>query len=539
MKRTLWLAPALLLVLVLVGVGVGLARPGWVPEWARWDPKTRAGGGAVANPRSAEAGLFCKEHGVPEAFCTLCHEELTKTLLLCKEHGNIPEDICTLCHPEVQSRYQIAMCPKGHGLPEHFCVECGKNNPGAAVLPDDGWCSTHNQPEAGCDLCARDPGLHDDGTSGRAPTIKPCRQPLPVVRLASVKMARQIGLATAPVVEETHAHRLSANAETAYDANRYAEISPRVSGFLREIRVDLGREVAAGGVVAVVDSAEVGAAKAQLLTSHAAAKLAQVAYDRTRSLTQAGAIASKMELEALTALNQAQAGAMDAEQRLRNLRFDDEAMAAILKAKDTKNLLDVVAPIAGSVVLRHAVQGEAVQPTSQLFAVADTSRMWLWIDVYESDIAKVAPGQSVSFTISGTDPAPSGEPAAFAGTVTWVGTEVNPTTRTTRVRAELANPQGRLRANQFGHAEIRVGTEHVALVVPRAAVQRKDRTDVVFLPQADGTYRPQRVVTRPIDHGDVVEVAWGLKAGQRVVTTGAFLLKTEIMKGAIGAGCCQ
>ena len=77
----------------------------------------------------------------------------------------------------------------------------------------------------------------------------------------------------------------------------------------------------------------------------------------------------------------------------------------ILKNKDTKNLLDVVAPIDGSVVVRHAVKGEAVQATSQLFAIADTSKMWLWIDVYESDIAKVTPGQAVSFTISGADPA--------------------------------------------------------------------------------------------------------------------------------------
>ena len=56
----------------------------------------------------------------------------------------------------------------------------------------------------------------------------------------------------------------------------------------------------------------------------------------------------------------------------------------ILKAKDTKNLLSVVAPIDGTAVLRHAVRGEAVQATVQLFAVADTSRMWLWVDVYES-----------------------------------------------------------------------------------------------------------------------------------------------------------
>ena len=124
----------------------------------------------------------------------------------------------------------------------------------------------------------------------------------------------------------------------------------------------------------------------------------------------------------MTALNQAQASMMDAEQKLRNLGFGDAELAEILKTKDTRNLLNVVAPIDGTVVARHAVKGEAVQATAQLFAVADTSKMWLWIDVYESDIQKVKPGQAVSFTISGTTP---DDGHATVGQVTWVGTEVN------------------------------------------------------------------------------------------------------------------
>jgi cobalt-zinc-cadmium efflux system membrane fusion protein len=103
----------------------------------------------------------------------------------------------------------------------------------------------------------------------------------------------------------------------------------------------------------------------------------------------------------------------------------------------------------------------------------------------------------------------------------------------------LTNPGGRLRANQFGHAEIRIGSEHKAVVVPKAAVQRKDNVDLVFLPEGDRVFRPQRVVTRPSGRSEMIEVTWGLKPGQKVVSKGAFLLKTEIMKGAIGAGCCD
>jgi cobalt-zinc-cadmium efflux system membrane fusion protein len=533
MKRTRLIALAPLDALLVVGAGLALARPEWMPPWARLGALKRAD---RANDRAPDAGLYCKEHGVPEKFCTLCHEELTRTLLLCKEHGNIPEAICTRCHPDAEKTYKIEMCPKGYGLPAGFCVECGKGPQASAALPDDGWCATHGKPEVQCPPCAENPRKIGPLASGK--TAELCRQPLPTIKLASAKLVRQVGIQTALVTEETHAHRLMSNAEAAYDANRYAEISPRVAGFLSELRADLGQAVRRHDVLAMVNSAEVSNAKSQYLSAHSAMRLAQVTAERTQSLTRSGAVPGRAELEVMTALNQAQTSVMDAEQKLRNLGFDDAQLAAILKNKDTRNLLDVVAPIDGFVVLRHAVKGEAVQATSQLFAVADTSRMWLWIDVYEQDIAKVALGQAVSFTISGADP--NGEGLAFLGEVTWVGTEVSDKTRTTPVRAELTNPHGRLRANQFGAAEIQVGSEHKATVVPKAAVQRKDGTDLVFLPLDEpGSYRAQRVVTKPTDRADVVEVAWGLKPGQRVVTKGAFLLKTEIMRGAIGAGCCE
>jgi cobalt-zinc-cadmium efflux system membrane fusion protein len=528
MKRALAATVSTLAAVLLIGGAVVVARPDWLPSWAR---------ARLAGPPQgdADAGLACEEHGVPERFCTLCHPELKDELLLCEEHGGIPEEICTSCHPEVAAKYGIKTCEE-HGLPEAFCSLCVGGPSASAAQPDDGWCAAHNKPEALCEECGNGAGPPAAAVAeGARPEA--CRQPLPLVRLASAELAREIGIQTAPVVEESHAHRLTANAETAYDANRYAEVSPRVAGFLREVRADLGRAVRQGDVLAVVDSAEVSAAKTQFLSAQAAVSLAQATYERTKSLAKSGSVASKNELEALTALNQAQAGAMDAEQKLRNLGFDDAELTRIVREKDTKNLLEVVAPIGGAVVARHAVQGEAVQATTQLFAVADTATMWLWIDVYERDIASVEPGQAVAFSISGSEAEGAGH--AFVGEVTWVGTEVNPTTRTTRIRAELANAGGRLRANQFGQAVIRVGAEHRAVVVPRGAVQRNEGAEVVFLPEGGGVYRPQRVVTRPTDRDDVLEVAWGVKPGQRVVTNGSFLLKTEIMKGAIGAGCCE
>ena len=515
MKRTIRLLALVLSVVAVAGLGLAMARPDLVPAWAR----------PSASKATEGAGLYCQEHGVPEAFCTLCHEDLKEKLLLCPEHGSIPEEICTLCHPEAEARHDIRMCPKGHGLPEHFCIECGTGPSAAAALPDDGWCALHGKPELLCEDCAALDVAGDD--PGRA-----CRKPLPLVRLASARLARRIGIETAEVVEERHVHRLPANAETAYDANAYAEITPRVAGFLAAVEADLGQVVRRGDLLALVDSAEIGAAKTRYVAAIGERKLAEVTYERTRTLLLREAVPAKRELEDLTALNRARADVLEAEQKLRNLGLDDAALLRVEETGGVGSRIEVAAPIDGMVVRRHAVRGEAVEPTTPLFAVADTSRLWLWIDVYEADIAKVAVGQEVAFTLPGVGD------ESYPGRITWVGAEVDQTTRTLRVRAELENPDGSLRAHQFGLAEIRVGDEHRAVLVPRDSVQKKDGVDLVFLPGADGRYRPQPVLLRPSDRGEFAEVAWGLEPGQRVVTAGAFLLKTEIMKGAIGAGCC-
>ena len=92
MKRIVLGLGLALLAVVVVGASVALIRPDLLPGWARTSPETAV---VSASGSSADAGLYCAEHGVPEKFCTTCHPELASQLLLCPEHGNIPEDICT------------------------------------------------------------------------------------------------------------------------------------------------------------------------------------------------------------------------------------------------------------------------------------------------------------------------------------------------------------------------------------------------------------------------------------------------------------
>lgn len=183
-------------------------------------------------------------------------------------------------------------------------------------------------------------------------------------------------------------------------------------------------------------------------------------------------------------------------------------------------------------IRRSAVLGRAVSASDLLVLVADTSRMWAMLDVHEEDLSHMHIGQAVTMAVDGVPD------ETFDGVVTWVAAEVDARTRTVSVRAALDNPDGRLRAQQFGRATIGGSIDEQVISVPREAVQRLDDGHVVFVRAGLGLFEPRAVDLGP-RVGDHVAVRGPIEAGESIVTTGAFLLKTELRKDAIGAGCCE
>jgi cobalt-zinc-cadmium efflux system membrane fusion protein len=244
-------------------------------------------------------------------------------------------------------------------------------------------------------------------------------------------------------------------------------------------------------------------------------------------------IAARQALEARTELQKAQAEVLRASQRLRNLGLDDGQLALLEQEREEdRSRMPITAPLEGVVVSRRAVVGEAVDAASELFTVADLSRMWIHLDVFEKDLRQVRVGQQVIFRVSGL------APAEFPGRVGWIDPQMNDRTRTIRVRAEVENRDGLLRVNMFGRGEIQAGEPRAAWLVPRESVQWEGRSFVVFVEKAADRFEPRRVLTGRYS-GPIMELPWAdLRPGEQVVTTGSFLLKTEIQKGSIGAGCC-
>jgi len=511
MKRT---QRRLLIAAVLVLAGAGAAAVvltrGELP-WKR------------ATPAAGPADEICPEHQIAERDCPWCDPSLIERKGQCGGHG-VPEALCTRCLPALIPGFKAEgdWCEE-HGLPESQCALC---NPEAAGGDEEDAALDPPRPAA-IELVRAPERLR----RSRAPSVT-CATETLRVQLASPAIAREVGLEVERVVWRELARQLECNVELAYDGGRYARLAARAPGVVHAIERDLGQACAAGDVLAVVDSAELGAAKAELLQARALVGLWEKNVEREEGLLARGAGTEREALEAGTRLAESRIARARAAQRLQSLGLSEEQVARVAADGDGSSLLPLTAPFAGVVVERDAVLGEVVDTRQPLFALADTSRMWAVLDVRADDVAEVQVGQAVVLELDGLPGRRQG------GRVEWVATRVDARTRTLAARAVVPNPDGLLRAGMFGKALVAVRERAPALVVPKSAVQWEGCCNVVFVRRSDVLYEPRKVLLGH-ESGRHYVVDDGLLEGEEVVTTASFLLKTEIMKESIGAGCCE
>ncbi len=472
----------------------------------------------VAGDDTAEhSGDWCVEHDIAESACPFCNPDLIEEMGWCAGH-DVAEALCWICQPDMVAAYKsVGDWCGGHGLPESRCLEC---NPSLAGTPADR--------EAGV------PAVHDDPAQPRyrrAPSVI-CTTEKLAVNFEREAVAAEAGLEFAAAAVQVLSQNLECNAVLAYDGNRYARLAPQVGGLVQSVAQDLGDRVAAGDVLAVIVSPDFGAAKAAYLQAAAAEALWIRNFERESDLLARGVATERDLLEAETSLAESRVARSRAEQELLGLGLSQRQVDEVASTGDTSNRYMVTAPFAGVVVERQATVGELSNPETPLFAVADVSQMWAELDIYEMDIPHVRPGQIVVLHVAGMP----GE--KVAGRITWVGSQLDARTRTLPARAVLENPEGQLRANMFARAVVTVSNAHSAVVVPRSAVQWEGCCNVVFVQDSVTAYHPVKVQLGPAS-GSLVEVRRGLSGGEIVVTQGSFLLKTEILKGSIGAGCCE
>lgn len=340
----------------------------------------------------------------------------------------------------------------------------------------------------------------------------------------------------APVAERAIPFVLRTTARVDFDERRLAHVSPRIPARAHRVEAELGDQVKAGQVLATLDSIEVGQAKADYLTARAEESVARKTREREESLQEQKITSEQAVLEARGAHEKALAQMRAAEERLRLLGLPKDQIKRSREGDPSASLLPLTSPIDGRVVEKHLVIGEMATPEEKVFTIADLGWLWIWIDVYERDLARVHIGDDVN-VVTETYPG-----RTFRGRVAYIRDQVDPDTRTVRARIDLENPDLALKPGMFAevtitdpHAKDGQGAVKKALAVPASAVQRDGEKYVAFVQEGERRYerREVRIGTRTDEFVEVVE---GLSVGEPVVVDGTFLLKSEAAKESMGGG---
>ncbi len=343
--------------------------------------------------------------------------------------------------------------------------------------------------------------------------------------------AAHIDIRTALVESRPLDAVLSTTGRVDFNENRLAHVSPRVRGRVHEVRALLGQSVRAGEVLLVVDSIELGQAKSEYLQAKAQLDLTRRTLEREKGLLSDKITSEQAVLEARAANQQALAAFQAAAERLKLLGLSDEDIDRVHYNDPSAPLFSLRSPIDGTVIEKRASLGDMLRPDKGPYTVADLTTLWIWIDVYERNLAGVHLDDDVEVTVSAY-PARS-----FKGKVTYIRSEVDPDTRTARARITVENPHGHLKPGMFASITVtdphRPAGDTKSLVVPTSAVQRYGAQSVAFVEIGRNRYQ-LRVLTLGRRAAGFIEVRNGLAAGESVVTEGAFILKSEAAKETIG-----
>ena len=350
-----------------------------------------------------------------------------------------------------------------------------------------------------------------------------------IVRLAP-EQVQAAGIVTAPAETRAEVSLLDATAQIEVSGDRQARVGPRIAGRIVDLRAGVGDVVARGATLAVVESPDLGRAKADYIAAVANARVTRESADRERALFEKRISSEKDYREAEAAAIRADAEMNAAENRLHALGVSDAELARVRREGHYSSTMAISAPIAGVVAERSATLGQMVEPTDTLFLLMDLREVWILVDVYERDLAQVRVGQNVRVRIAALGD------QQFAGKVASVGATIETKTRTAKVRVVLQNPAVVLRPGMFASVVFEGTTGpagHEAVFVPADAVQRDGKRSLVFVARGPGEFEAREVELGHESEGNL-EIEQGVKAGEAVVVRGSFVLKSELKKAELG-----
>ena len=308
-----------------------------------------------------------------------------------------------------------------------------------------------------------------------------------------------------------------------FNEDALVRVHAPATGRVLEIFARSGDVLEPGARLLVLDSADLGAAKADYAKAVSDVERAEAALRLARELLEVKAVAQKEIREAENEARKAVAERERAAARLRTLGVTPEHFQHIAARADATTTITLTAPRAGVVVERNVAPGQVLAYAQSdtpvnLFVIADLSTVWVVADVYEPDVPRLRRGQPMTITLRCC---PN---ESYEGSVSYISDTVDKETRTVKVRAVVPNRGRALKAEMFVNISIATGTARV-LTLPQDAVHRDGNTTFVLVAPGPQT-RERRTVRLGADLGDRVEVLSGVGPEDRVVGRGSILLKS-------------
>ena len=345
-------------------------------------------------------------------------------------------------------------------------------------------------PDCGMDLVPvyEDGGPADAASAPGTVTISPDKQQLMGVQFGAVEY-------------ETMSDSIRAAARVTLDETRIAKVQAKLEGWIDKVYVDFtGKLIKEGDPMLTIFSQEALATQNEYLLALKAQRamhpnMVHEMRESTDNLVEA------------------------ARKRLDLWDIKASQIEQIARTGEPIKYLTLDAPISGFVMERTAFPKMHVTPETALYTVADLSKVWVIADVFEYEASNVRIGQGASLTL-GYLPG-----RTFHGRVSNILPQVDAMTRTLKVRIEFENPGFALKPDMYGEVELQTGGAR-RLVVPESAVLNSGDRKVVFIDLGDGKFEPHNV-TIGAQSGGRIQILAGLKEGDRVVTSGNFLIDSE------------
>jgi len=294
---------------------------------------------------------------------------------------------------------------------------------------------------------------------------------------------------------------IRAAGKIAYDETRVARVHTKFDGWIDEVKADfVGQYVTKGQPLLTIYSPDLFAAQQEFLLAAKARNY--LAGSPIKEVSAGGssiydAARKKLQLWDITG----------------------EQIAEIERREAPIKNMTVFAPFSGYILTRNAFPNQKITPDTELYSIADLSSVWAIADVYEYEAQGIQVGQALRMSLS-YDPG-----ASYRGKVTYISPQVDATSRTIKVRAEFANPDMRLKPDMYVNVEF-TGDFGMQLAVAEEAVMNSGLETIVFVDRGNGYLEPRKVELGE-KLGQMYVVKSGLKAGERVVTSGNFLVDSE------------